>query len=183
MTIQNRLVLIPLLAGYLSILAFTEVSLTGYWTDIVVVATLSFFTLKAARKHKAEGHALGSRLTAVGIFCSILLLGMGGLALLNPFAGLDTFKLRSFYFQSVQGRLFNAYFKPVGAYAGGFGNFWITESFVLFPLIERRVYHDRTVDHDFTNDMEDGHSVDQKLVVKEYILTEVITPDRKAGVD
>jgi hypothetical protein len=179
MTVQNRLFLIPLLAVYLTVLAFTEFSLTGYWTDIIVVAALSFSARKAARRHKADGHALGSTLKAVGILCSILIFGMVSFTLINPFAWLDSFKLRSFYFQSVQGRLFNAYFKPVGAYAGGYGNFWITESSILFPLVERRVYFDRTVDHDFTDDTWEGMPVNNYAVVKEYILKEVITKSNK----
>jgi hypothetical protein len=95
----------------------------------------------------------------------------------NPFA-LDTLKLKSFYFQSVDGKLFNAYFKPVGAYSGGYGNFWITQSPKLFPLVERRVYWERTVHHDFGDDTFDGEPIDNYQVVREYIKDEVINKSK-----
>ncbi len=80
----------------------------------------------------------------------------------------------AFYYQSVNGRLFNAYFKPVGAYSGGEGNFWITEVPKFFPIIEWRVYYDRTVHWNFNDDTFDGQQVDNYEVVKEYIKDEVI---------
>lgn len=106
-------------------------------------------------------------------FYSLIIFGLLGLNFTNPFA-LDTFKLRSFYYQSVDGRLFNAYFKPVGAYSGGEGNFWITEVPKFFPIIEKRVYYDRTVLWNFNNDTFDGQPVDNYKVVKQYIKDEVI---------
>ncbi len=44
---------------------------------------------------------------------------------------------------------FNAYFKSVRFYAGGYGNFWITECPKYFPLIEQEVYYKRTWDNNF----------------------------------
>jgi hypothetical protein len=74
----------------------------------------------------------------------------------------------------VDGRLFNAYFKPVGAYSGGYGNFWITEMPKWFPIIGRQVYWERAVHHDFGEDIAEGEPVDNYEVVKEYIRNKVI---------
>jgi hypothetical protein len=95
------------------------------------------------------------------------------LSLTNPFA-FDLVKLRSFYFQKVERRIFNAYFKPVGAYAGGQGNFWITESPIYFPFIEKRVYYERGVHHDFSDDYWEGEPIDNYEVVRAYVKDEVI---------
>ncbi len=86
----------------------------------------------------------------------------------------DTFKLRSFYFIKTDNRLFNAYFKPVGAYSGGYGNFTITESPRYFPIIESPVYYDRTVHHDFSEDTFDGQPVDNKEIIRQMVVENII---------
>lgn len=124
-------------------------------------------------KYKAGELWLTIALRTSNVLCSILVFGLLGLNLANPFAW-DTFKLRSFYYESVDGRLFNAYFKPVGAYSGGYGNFWISETTKYFPFIEWRVYWDRAVHHNFNDDTFDGEPIDNYEVVRSYIKNEVI---------
>ncbi|MFD2521982.1 hypothetical protein [Emticicia soli] len=109
----------------------------------------------------------------MNVLCLLTLLRLLGLNLVSTFFW-DISKLRTFYYQSVDGRLFNAYFKPVGAYSGGYGNFWITETPKYFPLIESRVYFNRTVHHDFSDDIFDGEPIDNYEVVRSYIKEEVI---------
>ena len=92
---------------------------------------------------------------------------------INPFLW-HTFKVTSFCYQKVEGRVFNAYFRPVGAFAGGEGNFWITESPKYFPIIEKEIYYDRTVLWNFSVTEYDGQIVDQNEVVKLYIIEEII---------
>jgi hypothetical protein len=107
------------------------------------------------------------------VILSTIVFGLVAFSFTNIFI-LDTFKMRSFYYQKVDGRIFNAYFKPVGSYSGGQGNFWITETPIYFPIIEKRVYYDRTVLWDFNSDTFDGKPVDNYQVVKSYIRDEVI---------
>ncbi|MCZ2131369.1 MAG: hypothetical protein LC109_14030 [Bacteroidia bacterium] len=78
-------------------------------------------------------------------------------------------------------RLFNAYFKPVGSYAGGYGQFWISETPKFFPIIEWEVYYDRTVDWDFNDDNYDGQ--DTYEVVKSYIKNKVINKPHNSTID
>ncbi len=87
---------------------------------------------------------------------------------------IDTFKVRSFYLIKTDNRLFNAYFKPVGAYSGGYGNFLITESPKYFPLIENPVYYDRTVHHDFSEDTFDGQPVDNREIIRQIVIEKII---------
>ncbi|MBK7311937.1 MAG: hypothetical protein IPI93_14470 [Sphingobacteriaceae bacterium] len=110
---------------------------------------------------------------AIIIVFSVLCIRYAGPVIFNPFAW-DTFSMRSFYFQNVDGRLFNAYFTPVGSYSGGYGHFLITESPTYFPLIEKDVYYNRTVEHDFSDDMFDGQPTDNYSIVRQYIKDEVI---------
>lgn len=131
------------------------------------------FALRQVSKSRTDRIGLTLILKTINILCSLIVFGLLGLNLINPFAW-DTFKLRCFYFQSVDGRLFNAYFKPVGAYSGGYGNFWITETPKYFPVVEWRVYWDRTVHHDFNDDTFDGQPIDNYEVVRSYIKDDVI---------
>ncbi|MDQ0106567.1 hypothetical protein J2T02_001678 [Chitinophaga terrae (ex Kim and Jung 2007)] len=161
------------LAVYLATVFLTDISLTGFWTDVIFSSSLSVLILILAFGCKATKLRRTLALKTASIFCSLLVMGFLLLKLIDPFVR-DTFKLRSFYYQSVDGRLFNAYFKPVGAYSGGYGNFWITESPNYFPIIERQVYWQRVVHHDFNDDTFDGHPIDNYEVVRSYIRKEVI---------
>jgi len=152
---------------------FTDFSLTGFWTDVIFSILLSVFALILVFKNKTYSRWLTWTLRGSNIICSLIVFGLILLNLINPFA-LDTLKLRSFYFQQVDGRVFNAYFKPVGAYSGGYGNFWISETPKYLPIIEWRVYWDRTVHHDFRADTFDGEPIDNYEVVKSHIKDEVI---------
>jgi len=138
----------------------------------IFLVSFSFLALRIAFKSKTKKTWLTIVLKTTNVFCLLTLLGTLG-SFMNPFI-IDAFKLRSFYYQSVDGRLFNAYFKPARAYSGGYGNFWITETPKYFPLVEWRVYWDRTVHHDFNDDMFDGSPIDNYEVVRGYIKSEVI---------
>ena len=172
MMIRRQIITTILFVVYLLTVLFTDISLTGFWTDVIFSTLLSMYALRLVFKSKT-GQPWTWTLRITNAICSIIVFGLLGLNLINPFA-LDTLKLRSFYYQSVDGRLFNAYFKPVGSYSGGYGNFWITETPKFFPIIEWRVYWNRTVHHDFRADTLDGEPIDNYEVVKSYIKDEVI---------
>jgi hypothetical protein len=173
MKILKQILLTLFFALYLTIILLTDISLTGFWTDIIFSILLSIFTLRIVYKNKTDKYLLTLALRAAAVTCSVIIFVLLGLNIADPFAW-DILKMRSFYFQKVNGRVFNAYFKPVGSYSGGYGNFWITESPKYFPLIERRVYYDRTVHWDFNDDNWDGKPIDNYEVVREYIKSEVI---------
>lgn len=162
---------------YLVVVLFTVISLTGFWTDIVFSVGFSVFVLIMVFRKPLSAIWLAWTLRTLAILCNIVVFALIILNLLNPFI-VDTFKLRSFYLQKVEGRLFNAYFKPVGAYSGGYGNFWITESPRYFPIIEWRVYYDRTVHYNFNDDNWDGQPTDNYQVVRNYIKAEVIDKEK-----
>jgi hypothetical protein len=165
--------IILFLLFYLVIILLTNYSLTGFWTDVVFSMLLSSFVLLLVLKKMMKAPwriVLLRTLIIIGFFAVFNLIA---LSLTNPFS-FDLIKLRSFYFQKVEGRTFNAYFKPVGAYAGGQGNIWITESPIYFQLIEKRVYYERGVHHDFTDDYWEGKPIDNYEVVRAYIKDEVI---------
>jgi hypothetical protein len=158
---------------YLATVLLTDISLTGFWTDVIFSILLSLFALGLVFRSKMNKLWLTIILRTTNILCSLVVFGLLVLNIINPFAW-DVLKLRSFYYQSVDARLFNAYFKPVGSYSGGYGNFWITETPKYFPLIEWRVYWDRTVHHDFNDDTFDGEPIDNYEVVRSYIKDKVI---------
>lgn len=158
---------------YLAIVLLTDISLTGFWTDVIFSIILSILSTRLVFKGKTNSLWLTIITKTINSICALIIFGLLGLNLMNPFA-LDMLKLRSFYYQSVDERLFNAYFKPVGAYSGGYGNFWISETPKYFLLIEWRVYWDRTVHHDFNDDTFDGVAIDNYEVVRSYIKDEVI---------
>jgi hypothetical protein len=164
-------------AFYLLTVLTTDISLQGYWTDIFFSVFLSFFTLTIVLRKNTDKGWLTKVLRRTTLVCSSIVFGLIVLNLINPFAW-DTLKLRSFKEQRVEGRIFHAYFKPVGAYAGGEGNFWITESPKYFPIIEIEKFYHRTVPWDFRLKEWEGKPVDQYEIVKDYILSEIIAKEK-----
>ena len=177
MKTKRQILTTAFLIIYLLVVLVTDFSLTGFWTDVIFSILLSFFALRLVFKNKTNNQWLTWTLRGGNVICSLIVFGLTILNLINPFS-VDTLKLRSFYFQSVDGRLFNAYFKPVGAYSGGFGNFWITETPKYFSLIEWCVYYDRTVHYDFNDDNWDGQPTDNYEVVRNYIKDGVIDKEK-----
>lgn len=177
MRTRLTIITVTILTLYLVIILSTNVSLAGFWTDIIFSISINVFALILVFINRTPIVWLTITLRTLTIASSIMVFGFLASRLKEPFIA-DTFKLRSFYFQSVSGRLFNAYFKPVGSYSGGYGNFWITESPKYFPFIEWPVYYDRTVHHDFNDDNWDGQPIDNYDVVRNYIKDEVIEKDK-----
>ncbi len=170
---QQQIIVTIFFLLYLTTVLLSDISLTGYWTDIIFSILLSLCALRLVFKNKNEKYWVTFALRTTNILCSIIIFGFLRLNLINHFAW-DAFKLRSFYFQSVDGRLFNAYFKPGGAYSGGEGNFWITESPKYFPFIEIEKYYDHAILWDFRDTEWGEESIDQNEVVRSYIKDEVI---------
>jgi hypothetical protein len=170
MSTRNQCILLAFFTAYLLMLWLTNLSLVGFWTDIIAAILLSIISLIVTfrKKSASRSSTIALRLTASAL--SAVVFGLIFLAFTNIFI-LDTFKMRSFYYLKVDGRIFHAYFKPVGAYAG---NFWITESPKYFPIVEWPVYYDRTVQWDFSADSSEGQPVDNYEVVRSYIKDEVI---------
>jgi hypothetical protein len=172
-TTRKQIIYVTILLTYLLVITQTEYSLVGFWTDILFSLVFSLITLIAVFRNKTDDKFLTYFFRAITLISFISIYGFFIYMLTNPFV-IDTFKLRSFYYQSVDNRLFNAYFKPVGSYSGGEGNFWITETPKLFPIVEKQVFYDRTVLHDFNDDTFEGEPIDNYKVVEGYIKDEVI---------
>jgi hypothetical protein len=162
---------------YLATVLLTDFSFTGYWTDVIFSVVFSVFSLRLSFKNKLLQFWPTWTLRIANSVATLVVFGLLGLNLTNPFIW-DVLKLRSFYFQQVDGRMFNAYFKPVGAYSGGYGNFWISETSKYLPIIEWQVYWDRTVHHDFRDDNWDGEPTDNYAVLRNYIKDEVINKEQ-----
>lgn len=163
---------------YLVVIIFTDYSLSGYCTDVILTILLFAYSISSLIRGAKTVGWMKWLLHATSLCVSVFIAWLVWVVVINPFS-IDTLKLRGFYFQSVEGRLFSAYFKPVGAYSGGFGNFWITEMPKYFPLLERQVYWDRAVHHDFSDDMVDREPVDNYEIVRRYIREEVIAKQSK----
>lgn len=173
MKTKYLIILLIFFTIYISIVLLTDYSLVGFWTDIIFSIFLSIFSLRIAFKNNEKIKSVNYSLKTLSIILSTIFFGLIAYSFSNIFI-LDTFKLRSFYFQKVEGRIFHAYFKPMGSYSGGYGNFWINESPIYFPIIEKRVYYERTVQWDFGSDEFDGEPVDNYKEVKIYIKDNII---------
>ncbi|MCB9034605.1 MAG: hypothetical protein H6553_12265 [Chitinophagales bacterium] len=173
MKIKIQLILPIFTTFYLLVVLFTDISLVGYWTDVIFSIILVSISLVIIFKFKIKEMWLSFVLRTLAILNSVVVYGLLILNIINPFAW-DILELKTFYYEIVDERLYNAYFKPVGSYSGGQGNFWITEIPKVFPIIEIDKYYNRTVDWNFKVDEFDGEIVDQNEVVKSYIKSEVI---------
>lgn len=178
MTNWKPLILTPVIIAWLVIVLLTPFSLVGFWTDAIFFPAFTIWLFKTAyRKDRPATFPTAlTKLFALLLAGAMVFLGITGLA--NPFV-FDFFKIRSFRYLKVEGRIFHAYFKPVGAYSGGQGNFWITESPVFFPLIEKKVYYEHAVHHDFNDDEWEGQPVDNYKIAKDYIREKVIEKNIK----
>ena len=172
MTTRLSIILCSTILVYGLTVLLTDFSLLGFWTDIFFSISLFIFSIVVTFSHKAKKQWLTITLRTISI-CFFFVV----YSFLTPFMTMffaDTFKLRSFCLIKVDGRLFNAYFKPVGAYSGGYGNFLITECPKYFPLIEHQVYYDRTVHHDFSEDISEGELIDNREIIRQIVKEHVI---------
>src|SRR5688572_7216501 len=87
---------------YLATVLLTDISLSGFWTDVIFSILLSIFALILVFKSKMHKLWLTFTLRTTNILCSLVVFALLGLNIMNPFAR-DVLKLRSFYYQSVDG--------------------------------------------------------------------------------
>lgn len=168
---RTELIITIIFPAYLSIVILTKISLVGFWTDVFFTIGLScassFYIFKS--KMPMIGKVVHS--ICFGFVLSMVLVGAT-----TPFFW-EYLKTRSFCFRKADGRLFNAYFRPVGSYSGGYGRLSITETYKYFPLIEWQVFYNKAVDWDFVKDKYDGQPVDS--VVLGYIMHNVLDAESK----
>lgn len=162
---------------YLVTIGFTNTSLTGYWTDVIASVLLVSTAWMLVIKQKGEKSWQGQVAKTLTVLSSVVLIGVGGSVLVNPFAW-DRFSTTSFHYLRVESRWFHGYFTPVGAYSGGEGNFWITESPQYLPIIETQRFYKHAILWDFSVDEWDGAPVDQKEIVKRHVQKDVIERER-----
>ncbi|GEM_PF-2257814 len=167
-------ILLPIFSlVYLMTLSYTNLSLSGFWTDIIFSILLALLSLKALCTSKSVKIGWTILLKVIHLLLVLYIFLTLWFQLLQPRA-LDTFKLRSFLYVYLEGRSFNAYFQPVGAYSGGEGNLSIAENYSYCPIFERERHYKHAILWDFRTDEFDGQAVDQKQIVKTYIKHEVI---------
>ncbi|MBS1636898.1 MAG: hypothetical protein JST26_13355 [Bacteroidetes bacterium] len=157
---------------YSLMVLLTSFSWTGFWTDIVFSLTLFIlsFIITFRQKMKNRWFTLILRTISVSFIFVVY-------SFLIPFTTVffqDTFKLRSFCFIKADDRIFNAYFKPVGAYSGGYGNLAVTESPRFFPLIEKPVYKENRLVYDLRADTFEGQTVDNREIIRQIIAEKII---------
>ena len=176
MKTKTQIVLTLFTIVYLLGVAFMDISLTGFWTDVIFALVLVSVVLMIGLKRKTENIWLTRILKGSSIMAAICVYGILLIGIINPFAW-DVFQMENFHYQKIKERSFHAYFKPVGAYAGGEGNFWITESPSYFPFIEVLRFYEPAVSWNFKATEFDGKPVDQEEMVRQYILDEVIAKE------
>jgi hypothetical protein len=172
MTKRFPIILCVTIVIYSLTILLTDFSLTGFWTDILFSIILFIISLVFTFRRKMEKLWL-TILTRTISICFVYVV----FSLLGPFRTpfvADMFKSRSFFFLKVDNRLFTAFFKPVGAYSGGYGNFLVTESPKYFPIIESPVYFDRTVQYDFKEDTFDGEPIDNREIIRQIVVENII---------
>ena len=163
---------VAILAVYLLMLFFSGWSLTGFWTDFIFSGIYVILGLAVIFIYRTPHRGLNMGLRTAMVLMALVVLRFFWSFFADPFVA-DLFKMRSFYHRRVDGRVFQAYFRPVGAYSGGEGNLLITESPKLFPIIEREVYYEHAVRWDFNADSSEGRPVDNDAIVDEYIKDEI----------
>jgi hypothetical protein len=162
------LVLSILMIVYLPIVLMTSYSLTGFWTDpIFAVALAVVACLKAFRKNTWKRRQT-YMVRAIAVVYTVALLALGALFFPNMFSG-GKFKTRSFMFLFVNGRLYHAYFEPKKTYYERYGNVWVTESPLYFPVIEKWIHDKHGVQYDFGHDTFYGKPIDNHEVMRYYI--------------
>jgi len=167
--------LILLFPFYLAVVLLTDYSFIGYWSDIGITVVFTYLSLKYLFRNKPGVSPIWRFLSKmVHASCVVMVIFLFSSQLLNPFL-IDTLKLRSFHFVEIEGRFYHAYFKPVGAYSGGYGNLSITESPTWLPIIEHQIHWNRSVHHDFYNDTFDGVPIDNRDVIRNYIRDEILS--------
>ena len=179
MSPRKQILISSLLPIYLAIVLFTDISLIGFWTDVIFSILLCALVIFLAFRTTTNNTILKGVLKGNSIICTLLVFSFYILHIINPFFS-DTLKLRGFYFLPINGKLYNAYFKPVGAHSGGYGNFWITKSPKLFPIIEMQVHWERAVHHDFGSDTFEDSPIDNSELAENYI-KELIEQEEAKG--
>ena len=160
---------------YLLTVFMTSYSLTGFYTDIFVSIGLVLLSLRVVFRHELDNKIFHYGTKTIAVCFAIIVLGSTALHIINPFAW-NVFDVKEFAEQSINGRKFRAYFKPVGAWGRGYGSFWITESSKYAPMFERTVYNDNSTDYNFKEDYFEETPVDK--IVTAIIEEDIIGKER-----
>ena len=147
--VKHKLFL-PGLGLWQLVVAFTPISLYGFWTDVVMLVASVIWVCFLALSDRfrptwfnAPGPALLGILLALPIIAT---LSLGGMFFALSFAGTK----RVPQVQDRQGLLLvNQYFRPHAATGCGYGTLTTAKAFILFPFIEYRTGHDPCVHDDF----------------------------------
>jgi len=134
------LILTIIMTTYFIVVMLTPFSLTGFWTDNVFALGLVIFSLFWTFKRNTEKTATKIALRFTTILASVLVFGIIGFNLINPFAWtvLETKMVESSSDGDFMIEL--EYFKPTGAWGCGYGTYWKTKTLKYFPIIEYQTF-------------------------------------------
>lgn len=160
---------------YLFSVAFTGISLTGIYTDVVFSVVLVLSNLMVAFGRKTENTWLTRILRSLSVFYAVAVFGLWVLVSINP---LITFgDTTCYYYQNIETRLFNVYFEPI-LFGHGSGFFRITESPKWCPVIEMERLYDSNRSWNFdTTEWNGKPYVDLRETAKKYIRESLIDKD------
>ena len=136
---KSPIILTTFLTGYLLMVFLTPISLTGFWTDIIVLVVLLIFTLREVFIKRIENKIIRVITKIITITYSVIFVGLIGLLLIAPFS-LNTFQVQVVDVTSNRCTLNFEYFKPTGLTGCGFGTYWKTTTLRYFPVFEYETY-------------------------------------------
>lgn len=115
---------------YLPTLIFTNISLTGYYTDLIALITISilshyWFVFKKEKTPQRALSILYAGVTSFWLFS----------VLINPFSW-NQLKVTTFDVEVNDNYFTLNYFQPVGSWGCGYGSYWETQTLLYFPILE-----------------------------------------------
>jgi hypothetical protein len=160
-----------LIAFYISLLLFTNYSIIGIWSNIIIsISALVFSIIFLVKKIRIKTYPIFIKALLIYSISSISTLSIQELSRRNIHQLLSPFNLTSFYLATVEDNLFNACFLPVGAFSGGEGNLIIYKSLKFLPIIESPVYYKHAVTWDYSLTEWEGVKLNQREIIINTIL-------------
>ncbi|MDP8175382.1 hypothetical protein [Phocoenobacter skyensis] len=130
------IILTVLTAVYMMSMIFLGISLIGFWTDIICLMLLVYFTFK--ERYKIETGVVKGIVCFINTLYSLIILVYFIGAIMSTFYRND-----SFYFIKVDDRLFNAYVYRPFTLPPSSDALIISETSLFYPFLERRKWYNR----------------------------------------
>lgn len=162
---------------YLLLIFYSNYSLAGFWSDIyftlILILTSILFVFKRNQFDKWFSVVCKFIQLCCLIVCTYFVISN-----LNSYVFWDRLKTRSFMNINCLDKQYNAYFHPVGAYSGGYGNVSVTKKLRYLPLFEEDVTFIHAIHYDLSEDFEDGSKLNHKHILSELIWEQFVLNDQ-----